>query len=309
MNSQKPPTKDYPKISLVTPSFNQGPYLEETILSVLNQNYPNLEYYVIDGGSTDGSLDIIRKYAGRLSGWVSEPDRGQAHAINKGWQRCSGDLFGWLNSDDYLAEDTLHRVADVYHQHPEKSLGLIYAKANVISGNGNFLFQHGQEFNLEHCLLDLIDPLPQPSVFIPKIRLDEFGFLDENLHYAMDLDLFLRIILAYPPVFIDEVWSYARYTPETKTSRNPMGFINEHFVIYQKIFDNPLYHEYAWLKQKALVRNHLRRAHLYARAGSLPKMVSDLINVLKIEPFYAAGKSAEILFSKNKKDYKDIYRI
>ena len=101
-----------PKISTVTPSFNQGKFLEKTILSVLEQGYPNLEYIIIDGGSSDESVDIIKKYADRLNYWVSEADRGQSHAINKGFERATGEIFGWLNSDDWYHPGALQAVDD-----------------------------------------------------------------------------------------------------------------------------------------------------------------------------------------------------
>lgn len=105
----------FPKISIVTPSFNQAAYIEETILSILNQNYPNLEYVIIDGGSTDGSVEIIKRYERHLKYWVSEPDQGQADAINKGLKYCTGDIFNWINSDDYLEDNALFEIADAYN--------------------------------------------------------------------------------------------------------------------------------------------------------------------------------------------------
>src|SRR5690606_10615120 len=104
-----------PKISIVTPSYNQGQFIEETILSIISQNYPNLEYIIIDGGSTDNTVDIIKKYENHLKYWVSEADKGQADAINKGLQHCTGDIFNWINSDDYLESNSLFTIANAYN--------------------------------------------------------------------------------------------------------------------------------------------------------------------------------------------------
>src|SRR5262245_42806391 len=126
-----------PLISIVTPSYNQAPYLEATLRSVLDQNYPRLEYIVIDGASTDGSPEIIRRYADRLTYWVSEPDRGQAEAINKGLARCSGDLVNWLNSDDVLAPGALQAVAHAWQSQRQPSI--IYGFAKYINEEGRDL--------------------------------------------------------------------------------------------------------------------------------------------------------------------------
>ncbi|RZK26019.1 MAG: glycosyltransferase, partial [Flavobacterium sp.] len=113
---------DFPKISIITPSFNQCQYIEQTILSVLNQNYPNLEYIVIDGGSTDGTVDILKKYDGRIAYWTSEPDKGQTDALNKGFERATGDIVNWINSDDYYAPDTLAQVAASFARQPVQAV-------------------------------------------------------------------------------------------------------------------------------------------------------------------------------------------
>ena len=115
-----------PRITIITPSLNQGEFLEDTIHSILNQNYPNLEYFIVDGGSTDNSVDIIKKYEHRINWWVSEPDRGQSHAINKGLVRATGDIINWINSDDLLFPGALQRVASCYQRH--------YGKVHLMVG-------------------------------------------------------------------------------------------------------------------------------------------------------------------------------
>jgi len=184
---------NYPKISIVTPSFNQGQYLEKTILSVLDQNYPNLEYIIIDGGSTDNSVDIIKKYEKHLKCWVSEPDRGQSHAINKGFEHATGDLMAWLNSDDYYMPGALHKVAEVAMAKPEA--GAIIGAGQFVNESGKVkLYKEPAEVTLE-SLYDWLDifHFMQSSCFFRKNVWDKCGPLDEQIHIAMDLNLWLRI--------------------------------------------------------------------------------------------------------------------
>src|ERR1043165_8570399 len=125
-----------PKITIITPSYNQGEFLEDTFRSVLEQNYPNLEYFVVDGGSTDASVDIIKRYADHFDWWVSEKDRGQSHAINKGLERATGDIVTWLNSDDYYPPDILHFVAQMFD---DPNVHLINGDCEIIDGEGKFV--------------------------------------------------------------------------------------------------------------------------------------------------------------------------
>lgn len=208
---------DSPRITVVTPSFNQVEFLEETILSVLNQGYPNLQYIIIDGGSSDGSVEIIRKYEMRLTYWVSEKDKGQSNAINKGWQRASGEILCWLNSDDYLLPDTLFRVAELFKKHPDA--GFIHANAIRIDQTGQPSGEPlGGHFDLATSLIRSKNPVAQPATFIAKQALADVGFLNEDLHMSMDWDLWIRIAARYPVYYFNENWAAFRVWPGAKGS-------------------------------------------------------------------------------------------
>lgn len=184
-----------PKISIVTPSFNQGQFIEETIVSVLNQNYPNLEYIVIDGGSTDNTIDIIKKYKKYITYWVSEPDRGQTHAINKGFKKCTGDVFNWLNSDDYLEPDALFTIGNLFKD----------KKTSVLAARERRVDKHGRELNVSQGTTiypDLSNTvgrchLDQASTYFRKSLLNEVFPLSEELHYLMDAHMWMQFLLAY----------------------------------------------------------------------------------------------------------------
>lgn len=184
-----------PLVSVITPSFNQGLFLEETIESVLAQTYRPIEYIVIDGGSTDGSIDIIRKYDSRLAYWVSEPDRGQSHGINKGLRRSTGAIIGWLNSDDTLMPDAVARVVDAMQDTPmviHGSVRLVDADSNIIARPK--LSKRNQEFGLQTIVGEGL--VNQPGTFWNRAVMDRTGYLNENLDYIMDYELWVRMALA-----------------------------------------------------------------------------------------------------------------
>ncbi len=181
----------YPKITVVTPSYNQGHFIEETIRSVLLQNYPNLEYLIIDGGSTDSTVEVIRKYEKYITYWVSEKDRGQSDAINKGFEKATGDIICWLNSDDYYYPNTLYRVANHFMNDSNKN--------KIIFGQGTFLFE---QYNLKipnktaklskKLTIDFCDYVIQPSSFWTKSVWDKVGILKNEIHYCFDWEWFIR---------------------------------------------------------------------------------------------------------------------
>ena len=183
-----------PLVSIVTPSFNQGSFLEETISSVLAQTYQPIEYIVIDGGSTDDSVEIIQKHADRLTYWVSEPDRGQSHAINKGLQRSTGAVIGWLNSDDTLMPGTVARVVDAMEQDPmvvHGSVRLIDADSKTIARPK--LAKRNQEFGIETIVGEGL--VNQPGSFWNRAIMERVGYLNEDLNYIMDFELWVRMAL------------------------------------------------------------------------------------------------------------------
>ena len=218
------------KISVVTPSFNQGAYLEATLRSLLDQNYPGLEMIVIDGGSTDESVEIIRRYASSLSYWESEKDRGQSHALNKGFAHLQGDIWSWLNSDDLLEPGALRRVADEFANDPEA--GVIYGDCIYVGEDGETVIEtfRGEPYSrLRHLAHRFI---AQPSCFFrtsmvpPHVR--------EGLHFCMDYDLWLK--LAERGVkfrYVPEVFSRYRLHAQSKSVR---ALVRLHAEIIEKIY-------------------------------------------------------------------------
>jgi glycosyltransferase involved in cell wall biosynthesis len=227
-----------PLVSIVTPGRNQGAFLEATLKSVLEQDYPAIEYVVIDGASSDGSPEIIRRYSDRLAYWVSEPDRGQSDAINKGWGHCTGEIFAWLNSDDLLLPGAVASAMRVLDAHPE--VGVVYGDTHFIDAAGAPAGTPPprRDFEFERVLIGAENPIAQPSAFIRRRVLDEVGFLDPSLHYFMDWDLWLRIGARYPVMHVPELWSSYRLHPESKTvSRDHLSRMAEELErMYETFF-------------------------------------------------------------------------
>lgn len=210
----------------MTPSYNQAAYLEQTLTSVLEQDYPRLEYLVVDGASTDGSVDIICKYADKLAWWISEKDSGQAEAINKGLSRANGEIIAWLNSDDYYLPDAISAVVKTFQENSD--VVLVY-------GNMLAVDEHGETINvLEYGQLTLEDLLcfqiiGQPAVFFRREALEKAGNLDITYHCFLDHHLWLRIALQGRVLHVDEIWAAARYHAEAKNVANPIEFSREAF--------------------------------------------------------------------------------
>jgi glycosyltransferase involved in cell wall biosynthesis len=206
-----------PLVSIVTPGRNQGPFLEATLRSVLDQDYPAIEYVAIDGASTDDSPAVIERYAERLAYHVSEPDAGQSDAINKGWRRCTGDIFAWLNSDDLLLPGAVASAVRALEEHPD--VAVVYGDTQFIDAAGGALGSppRRSDFEFERVLIGAENPIAQPSAFIRRSALEDAGMLDATLHYFMDWDLWLRIGARHRILHVPALWSSYRLHPESKT--------------------------------------------------------------------------------------------
>lgn len=208
---------EFPKITVVTPSYNQGHYLEKTILSVLDQSYPNLEFIIIDGASKDNSIDVIKRYSDSLTYWVSEADDGQTDALSKGFSKASGDIQCWLCSDDLLEPGTLEEVATFFQQMPQARV--VYGDTTWIDLNGDVIkYRKELPFNrfifcYEHNFI------PQPSTFWKKDLFEEVGGLNPDFNVAMDGDLWARFSSVTTLHHVRRPWSKMRLYPEQKTQR------------------------------------------------------------------------------------------
>jgi len=255
----------WPRIGIITPSYNQVNFVEQTIRSVLLQGYPNLEYMIIDGNSTDGSQEVIRKYEEWLDYWVSEPDRGHAHALNKGAARTSGEIFGWLNSDDFFMPGALQCVAGMYREHSDavawiggcyriKPDGLILSRVIPRNLDRDSLADWWWQGNFF-----------QPSCFFTNRAWKELGYLDENLYIAFDVEWWLRLATLGKFASTSEMISVATIHQEAKTQkfrgmkmRSDMSIVQTRYGYqdYQKITNSWLVRS---MKSK-LVRRRVMQA-------------------------------------------------
>jgi len=208
MNSQ-------PLVSIVTPSYNQAKYLDETIKSVLSQSYSNLEYIVIDGGSQDGSVEIIKKYQDQISWWSSEPDQGQTDAINKGFAHANGEIFAWLNSDDTYEPSAVSSCVDFLLTHP--NIGMVYGDANFIDSEGKVIGKFNAKQTTYQRLRRGSVYVPQQASFWRANLWHQVGPLDPSLYFAMDYDLWLKLARITEIRYMPQLWANFRLHDETKT--------------------------------------------------------------------------------------------
>jgi glycosyltransferase involved in cell wall biosynthesis len=234
-------TLDLPLISIITPSYNQGRFLEATIRSVLEQDYPQIEYIVIDGGSSDESLSIIQRYSGQLAYWESQTDRGQAQAVNKGLARARGKFLGWLNSDDLLAPGAVSCAVQTFQSQPE--VDLVYGRLVRIDQQGQVVpppvlpkdqLEFGKAYVIGECIVN------QPGAFWRRRMMDRVGLLDESLHYSLDYEYWIRMALAGARFRrVDQVMAFFRLSPGSKTVGQTAAHAEEQYATLGKFLADP----------------------------------------------------------------------
>lgn len=248
----------WPRVSIVTPSYNQDRFIEETIRSVLLQGYPDLEYIVIDGGSTDRSVDIIRKYSPWLAHWISEPDRGQTHAINKGLSLVRGDIVAWLNADDTYALGAIAHIAPVMRANGRTAF--VYGDCRQIDETSRPLGVYRAACDGLESFLLFKACVPQPTVFFRRFLLDEVGYLDESLQYAMDFEFYMRVVTRHDLHSIARVLANYRIHGASKTSQDFLGSIQERITANRRYWGRSgrfRRWRYAWAARQQEASAHL----------------------------------------------------
>lgn len=220
-----------PLVTIITPSYNQGQFIEETILSVLNQSYANIEYIVIDGGSTDNTLEILYKYKNKIK-YIVENDNGQSDAINKGFRMAKGEFVGWINSDDFLVSTCVERCVDKFIKND--NLGLVYGILGIMDSKG----KKNQELNVPNVSLNMLlnekAAIIQPGSFYRTCVVKKVGYLDESLHYVMDYDLWVKLLKHSEIQFINEIVAYFRIHDNSKTGSQLECFAPELHKVSKK---------------------------------------------------------------------------
>lgn len=252
-------------VSVITPSYNQAHYLEATIRSVLEQDYDAVEYIIIDGGSTDGSVDIIRRYADRLAYWVSEKDRGQTDALNKGFARARGDILAWLNSDDTYEPGAIREAVDYLKAHPEA--GMVYGDANFIDEHGRVIGRFPSAQTDYRRLRNGYVHVAQQSSFFRADLWRKVGPLDPTFYFAMDYDLWVRLAAEAPLHYIPRLWANFRLHSNAKTvaadDRCWPEMLRVHYRLGGSKFA-PIVAKY-WLRKLAAPWINYRRRQMFSK--------------------------------------------
>lgn len=296
--------QNWPWVTIITPSFQQGAFVEATIRSVLLQGYPKLEYMVMDGGSTDGTVDVVKHYSPFLAYWVSVPDAGQSSAINHGIQRGTGEFVAWLNSDDLYLPGFLVQAVAALMKNPQAAM--VFGKTARIQHRDITMAPYidsisGQPWHLAHVLASASNPIPQPSTLIRRTAWTAVGGLNDNLHLSMDWDLWLRLEAIGEKIFIDDLFSlnhdHCRAKARSIVSGRH-GFGAEKLKILQAYYNSPRTPERA----RAMQNHSFMSAHVLAARESLrssePILTArHLLSALLLKPLSMIGKLMKFRFT------------
>lgn len=272
--------KSFPKISVIIPSFNQGEYIQRTISSILSQNYPNLECLVMDGGSTDNTIDILNRYGTNII-WESKTDNGQANAVNKGIQKSTGEVIAWINSDDTYEPETLMTIGQTFKDNSD--ISLVYGKANYIDKNDRYLRPYDvKNFTSQSELVEHLSKfccMCQPAVFFRKSIVEQHGYLDETLYNCMDYEYWMRLAKHEKFLYIDQVFSNFRMYRENKSIKSRANLYNEVIQSIKKHYGYvPIY------TAAGLSDYHLRQGDQFFETStpvSIQLILFTLFNLLK----------------------------
>lgn len=264
-----------PLVTVVTPCYNSARTIEDTVRSVLGQSYAPIEYIIMDGGSTDGTLDVLRPYAGRLR-LVSERDKGQADAINKGWRQAKGSILAWLNADDLYQPDTVQTAVSYLMGHPD--VAWVYGYSKMLDEEGKpSPFRHPVREWDYATLLEWGCYIIQPSVFLRREVVAELGYLREELHYCMDYEYWLRIGRKYPGRLVPDIWAEVKWYRANKSLSGAVPRINEIKAMVQSYgsADLPQLMQHEWEEA------YLLQAFAALQAGRLSDSAADLRQTLR----------------------------
>jgi glycosyltransferase involved in cell wall biosynthesis len=295
---------DLPPVSIITPSYNQAAFLEQTICSILGQSYPRIEYMLVDGGSSDGSVEIIQRYAHRLAWWVSERDSGQAEAINKGLRRASGEIVAWLNSDDLYLPGAVAQAVAAFQADP--SLGLVYGDAITIDAHGKPLgrFAFG-----DWSLLDLAGfrIICQPAVFMRRSVLERAGYLEPSFHFMLDHHLWIRMARLAPvrhvastsgPEPVLGLWAAARHHPGAKNVSQAAGFGRETLEVLEWMKTQPDLAALIQRNRRRVLAGAYRLNARYLLDDGLPKeALASYWRALQNRPSFALKHAHRIAYA------------
>jgi glycosyltransferase involved in cell wall biosynthesis len=286
---------DLPLVSIITPSYNQARFLEVTLHSVLDQDYPRIEYLVVDGASTDGSVEIIRRYADHLAWWVSEKDSGQSEAINKGFRRAQGEFVGWLNSDDIYLPGAVSAAVTAFHSHPQA--GLIYGDAQAIDTDGKpFNLMRARQYTLTDLMAFQI--ICQPAAFMRRSVLEHVGYLDPAYQLLMDNLLWMQMAQKAPIVYVPQTWAAARYHEQAKNRTRGAAYGREARVLIEDLRSRLLFSDLIRSDEKRILAGVERFDAFYlTEAGQPWEALRSYGRAFRLHPGTAFGDWKHILLA------------